>query len=689
MNFDILNKTKIYSQIDKVVEQLKCIIDGQSATYVSIPISSGKRFVNWYKQAGKDLLQHGDDVYRTELYECVIKKNMAAAINKVKEIRSKIDGPLIDPTKLEFLEWEQDEYRYYWGKVIEKYVKKAIFFDGWEYSNGCSFEFLKSMELNIECLGENLENISLEKSLKRLKASLSEMRENNLKTVYIERVFQNLNHLNKKNAPIKITPTIKASKIQSSENEFSLFKDEILNDLAWSGNVAQFVSFRPDKAKKCKQNFCRIYAFEPNHLFDSPKQAISHLIRNSPGKKINIRSYLPDNPKGHPLIYGITDAEMALSKVNELTSKGLYTIVNETIDIEDGGVSGVCMNDLIEFSPNDTPKCVDKPGVCRLPKSIGVEMLSKVYGFRPKISFEPNYRIEFSIHPKKVGFLREHTIIWELEHVENKKSSFSIHWPNNFSKFIGDKAFGLLLADSIDVPVPKTCVIPRNVAPFFFGQPVGTYENWIRTCPEIPEPGYYTTEFGWKDPFELIKEQDNINIKTPIVSILSQEGLNTLWSGALLPGENQDMPFIQGVSGRGDKFMMVGAKKEKIPSNVKESVTHLYKNLFRTIGPVEIEWVFDGKKAWCVQVHRSDHVQLNENIIVASNKSIEYHSFKVDSKIDTKDQLDKLRKLIKSFKNKSMGISIIGDIGVTSHFGDILRKANIPSKIVNTLLDRF
>jgi len=681
MMVDNLNKTKIHSQIDKVVEQLKCIIDDHSATYVSIPISSGKRFVNWYKKGGKDLLQHGDGVYRTELYECVIKKNMSAAIKKIRKIRSEIEGPLIDPTKLEFLEWEQDEYRYYWGKVIEKYAKRAMFFDGWEFSNGCSFEFLKAMGLNLECTDENLEIISHKKALKMLEASILGMRESNLKTDYIERVLQNLSHLNEKKIVNLLTATNKISKIKSSENPSILFKDEILNDLAWSGNVAQFVSFRPDKTKKCQQSYCRIYAFEPNHIFDSLKQAISHLIRNSPEKKINIRSYLPDNPKGYPLIYGITNVETALSKVNELTSKGLYTIVNETIDIEDGGVSGVCINDLIEFSPNDTPKCVDKPGVCRLPKSVGVELLSKVYGFRPKISFDPNYRIEFSIHPQKVGFLREHTILWEIEHVENKQGSFSIHWPNNFSKFIGDKTFGLLLADSIDVPVPKTCVIPRNVAPFFFGQPTGTFENWIRTCPEIPEPGYYTTEFGWKDPFELIKEQNNKNVKTPIMAILSQESVNPLWSGALLPGEDKEKPFIQGVSGRGDKFM-IGAKDEEIPLNVIDSVTELYENIVKKIGLVKIEWVFDGKRAWCVQMHKTQHFQSDQNIIVPSkNKSIEYHDFKIDSQIDTKEQLDELRKLIKSIKNKSMGISLIGDIGVTSHFGDILRKANIPSKI--------
>lgn len=684
MNTDNLNKTNISSQIDKLVEQLSCVIDDKSATYVSIPISSGKKFVDWYKSVGKNFLKKGDDLYRSEHYKSVIKENTSAATNKLREIKSRIDAPIIDPTKLEFIEWEQDEYRYYWGKVIEKYAKQAIFCDGWEYSDGCSFEFLKSIELNIECLDQNLEMISLENALKMLDASILEMRGSDLNTDYIERVFKSLSSLNERKRVRLFTSTNETSNIKKADKRQGLFKDEILNGLAWSGNIAQFVSFRPDNDQKCQQTYCRIYGFEPNHIFESPKQAISRLILNSPEKKINIRSYLPEDSKGYPLIYGITDVEAALSKVNELTSKGLFTIVNETIDIEDGGVSGVCISDLIEFSPKDTPKCVDKPGVCRLPKSIGVELLSKVYGFRPKISFDPNYRIEFSIHPQRVGFLKEHTIIWELEYVKAKKSAFSIDWPNNFSKFIGDKAFGLLLADTLDVPVPKTCVIPRNVAPFFFGQPVGTFENWIRTCPEIPEPGYYTTKFGWEDPFELIKEQDNEYTKTKIQSILSQENVNPLWSGALLPGKNNDIPFIQGVDGRGDRFM-IGAKYKELPSDVKKSVAELYKKIVKEIGPVKIEWVFDGKQTWCIQMHKTKHVQSDENIIVQSkNKKTKYHNFSIDSEINTKEQLDELRKLIKIIDTEFMGISLIGDIGVTSHFGDILRKENIPSKIVRT-----
>ena len=45
-----------------------------------------------------------------------------------------------------------------------------------------------------------------------------------------------------------------------------------------------------------------------------------------------------------------------------LAADGYFTIVNETVDTADGGVSGVVLGDIMEFAPLDTPRGVEKPG---------------------------------------------------------------------------------------------------------------------------------------------------------------------------------------------------------------------------------------------------------------------------------------------------------------------------------------
>lgn len=50
-------------------------------------------------------------------------------------------------------------------------------------------------------------------------------------------------------------------------------------------------------------------------------------------------------------------------------------------------------------------------------------------------------------------------------------------------------------------------------------------------------------------------------------------------------------------------------------------------------------------------------------------------------RFDVKEGLEKLRALITNLQDKGHGIILVGDVGVTSHFGDVLRKAKIPSKV--------
>jgi hypothetical protein len=50
-------------------------------------------------------------------------------------------------------------------------------------------------------------------------------------------------------------------------------------------------------------------------------------------------------------------------------------------------------------------------------------------------------------------------------------------------------------------------------------------------------------------------------------------------------------------------------------------------------------------------------------------------------RFDIREGIQRLRALISRLKNTEEGIVLVGNIGVTSHMGDILRKARIPSRI--------
>lgn len=455
-------------------------------------------------------------------------------------------------------------------------------------------------------------------------------------------------------------------------------KDEKLNFIVKHniGNIAQFVSF--DSVEGNKPRYVHINQFQYKDGCDE-RELIEKLINSAPSKSVNIRSYSPDAMKGNQLIYNkkIEDINEILNIIKRNREEGKYSIVNENIDINDGGVSGVVLGNIIEFSPKDTPKCVDKEGVCLLPREFGYDILEKVYGFRPEINFDSNYRVEFSIHPNRQGLNKEHTIIWEYENYDSISYKSIISWPNNFSKFIGDKAFGLLVADTLGIRVPRTTVISRTIAPFTFGKKTGLCEKWIRTCPIVKEPGKYYTGDSWTDPFELINiEEAKGNNNVNIASILSQDAVEAIFSGASIIKKNRDDDIIEGVLGKGAAFMVGEENTCKLPNEIVGEVERLnnkIRSYYNYLGEVSIEWVYDGKDVWVVQLNQLK-VSGNKNVIVEGNPEY-YIEFNV------KDGLDNLRRAISDLEGKNIGIELIGNIGITSHFGDLLRLSNIPSKL--------
>jgi hypothetical protein len=454
------------------------------------------------------------------------------------------------------------------------------------------------------------------------------------------------------------------------------YKDAILHTLAQRANVAQFVSFAPAKKRSLTQRYSYIQGFTPNYRFTSTRDAINALLHHSPDGTVNIRSFRPEQAKGEPLLYGLNDAEDIIQKLKVIAEEGKYVIVNETVDVKDGGVSGVAIGNVIEFAPFDTPKAVEKPGICSLQRQIGTELLHLVYGFRPAIDYRDSIRVEFSTHPKRRGYNHDYTIIWELEEVGKTEHNPTNTWPNRFSKMLGDKAFGLLLASVYHLPVPFTTVINRTIAPFSFGQHTGLHETYLRPCPSISEPGKYTTYAGWHDPFTLIMQEDTAAPDYHIPAIVSQEAVEAVYSGRLIPHAD-GTPFIQGVQGSGGQFM-VGEKapEEILPGSVISAVNDLYDNACQHFGPVDLEWVYDGHIAWLLQIHKGQTVAMSKESNVVVPGDVESYI-----RFDISRGLEELRTIVRDIQQDRVGIILEGDVGITSHFGDILRAASIPSKI--------
>ncbi len=445
------------------------------------------------------------------------------------------------------------------------------------------------------------------------------------------------------------------------------FKDAILEDLAREHNVAQFVSFAPGASLDLR--YCRIQG-DPRPA--GAAEAVKLLLEASADSSVNIRSFDAHEPKSRDFVYGLRSPGEVLDRLADLAGAGLFTIVNETIDVHDGGVSGVVLGGTCELSPDDTPRAVEKEGTLSLPVADADRLLEIVYGFHPGLAgFPRETRIEFSVHPLRRGLRNEHVIVWEAEAVEDAELAPQTEWPNNFSRLVGDKAFGLLVAHLLGLPVPRTTVVTRRIAPFSFGVPTGTGEVWIRTAPREPVPGLFTTRKGWLDPVALWQAEDPDG--DTIASVLAQHGVDSVFSGALLTDEDGALT-IEGVRGEGADFMQGLDVPVDLPDEVVAGVTQMFEVASSALGPVRMEWAYDGETFWVLQMHRG--FTRSRGRVVFPGEAPRFHELDVDAGIDA------LRRLVHEVEGTGDGIVLVGNVGVTSHLGDILRRARIPSRIV-------
>jgi hypothetical protein len=184
-------------EIESLLNVLGSVIVGRAAVYVSTPITSGRRFVDWSRRRNLETdLSH--PATHKEFVREVLEPNNEHARTIIKKLRSIFPQALIDPTALKDIEgWSQDDYRALWAKVIEQYAGTVVFLDGWEYSNGCAYEFLIANRLHPQpsILNETLAPLTLEAGTRLVQSAILELQDSKFPTDFLQRVLNELGKL--------------------------------------------------------------------------------------------------------------------------------------------------------------------------------------------------------------------------------------------------------------------------------------------------------------------------------------------------------------------------------------------------------------------------------------------------------------------------------------------------------------
>lgn len=184
-------------EIELLLNVLSSVVSDHSAVYVSTPITSGRRFADWSSSRDLEVDLSQPETYQEFLRE-VLEPNSRHARQIIRRLRSLLPKVLIDPTALEDIEgWIQDDYRVLWARVIEQYTDTVYFLDGWQYSNGCTYEFLVANRLNPRpsILKEDQQPLKLEEGIESIKSAVLDLRSSKLPTDFLQRVLDELKQL--------------------------------------------------------------------------------------------------------------------------------------------------------------------------------------------------------------------------------------------------------------------------------------------------------------------------------------------------------------------------------------------------------------------------------------------------------------------------------------------------------------
>jgi hypothetical protein len=154
--------------IDGAIEALARQYGGRRLIYLSTPITTGRRYYDCLRDVDRNL---SSEQFREMHRKFVIDPNIAAARLVRERLAARLNEPVIDPTAIDYPHWNQNDYKVLWARVIECLCRAVALVDGWEYSNGCAFEFLIAVRADKPCMDEHMQPLSLDSGVQLIETA--------------------------------------------------------------------------------------------------------------------------------------------------------------------------------------------------------------------------------------------------------------------------------------------------------------------------------------------------------------------------------------------------------------------------------------------------------------------------------------------------------------------------------------
>ena len=190
MNDEFPPQSNREAEIEAIVSVLDSVIEGRSAYYVSTPMTTGKSSFEPLHGAAMDRSVPGP---LREHRRNTTHRNHAYVRKLVNRLRRSLASPVINPMAITGLPgWTQSDYRVLSAHVIERYVHTVIFVDDWQYTLGCSYEFLVARQTGAKTVTHKLEEVSVAQGIRLIGGAVDELKRMGNYTSFLKAVTHEL-----------------------------------------------------------------------------------------------------------------------------------------------------------------------------------------------------------------------------------------------------------------------------------------------------------------------------------------------------------------------------------------------------------------------------------------------------------------------------------------------------------------
>jgi len=143
-------------EAEMLLSLLDCVVLDREAVYASSEFTTGRRFYNLCRQynvrTAEDLKHRLGGEYAHRL----LATNKDEGILFARKLRELGHGIVLtpnpfhaDPLNLK-RNWSQSEYLDFWKLVISRKCHAVFFNEGWQFSNGCTFEYYAGLKAGVQ-----------------------------------------------------------------------------------------------------------------------------------------------------------------------------------------------------------------------------------------------------------------------------------------------------------------------------------------------------------------------------------------------------------------------------------------------------------------------------------------------------------------------------------------------------------